>query len=285
MRYFFPLLIVLTFSSVAMAMGGYRDNSGKEFQSQPLSEQNKPEESVCISCHISEIMKPEFRNIPQEWKSSWHSQNDVSCHDCHGGDSRDASMAMSPQRGFVGIPGYDEVPDFCGKCHIGILKHYLESGHGKALKTSGSGPNCVVCHSAHDIQKASIDIINEQRCTQCHSYERARIIKQALFITENKINSIDRDLKELKARGVFTEEEDKNFFNIHAEFRSIFHSVDVSLIKEKTDDYTKRLDLIEGRLKNIFNELEFRRNFSAFLMLVFAGMGIILFLLIKSKSG
>ncbi len=161
-------------------------------------------EPICIQCHDSDMMKPAFRKIPAEWRQSWHYQNGVACNDCHGGDPVDAAMAMSPQRGFVGAPKYKDVPEFCGKCHIGILKNYTESGHGKALKASGRGPNCVTCHGSHGIQKANIDIINEVRCSQCHTYERARIMKQALSATEQKIGDIRNALKKLSSQGIYT---------------------------------------------------------------------------------
>jgi hypothetical protein len=213
---------------------------------------------------------------------SWHSQNNVSCHDCHGGDPKDAAMSMSPQRGFAGTPKYADVPEFCGKCHIGILKNYLESGHGKTLKATRKGPNCVTCHGSHNIQKASIDIISEQQCSKCHSYERAKIMKQALFLIEKKIGDIEGDIKRLRAGGVFTEEEEKTLFSTHAEFRTLFHTVDVSLVKDRTDEFTNKLNLIEKNIEATFNELSFRKIFSTFLLLVFAGMGVVVFLLSRT---
>lgn len=242
------------------------------------------QQTVCLDCHDSDIMKAEFRAIPSEWRNSWHFQNDVSCHNCHGGDPRDAAMAMSPERGFVGKPGYSQVPAFCGKCHIGILKNYLESGHGRALKATQSGPNCVTCHGSHGIHKAAIDIINEERCSQCHTYERAKTMKQALFLTERKIKDVEGGLKELKLAGVFTEDQDKTLFGTEAEFRTLFHSVDVSLIKDRTDGFIKKLDLIDSQIKDFSRELLFRKNFSAFLMLVFLGIGIVFFILSKTSE-
>ncbi len=245
---------------------------------------DREEENVCIACHASEAMKPAMRKIPEEWKKSWHYENDVSCHDCHGGDPKDAAMAMSPDRGFVGAPRYGQVPEFCGKCHAGILKYYMESGHGKALKVSGTGPNCITCHGSHDIRKADIDIINEERCTQCHSYDRARVMKQALFLTEKKIKEIERDIDKLKNQGVFTEEEDKTLFSTTAEFRTLFHSVDVSLIKARTDEFVQKLGRVEKKMQEIFSELGFRRNFSALLFLLFGAMAVALFLLSKTPK-
>jgi nitrate/TMAO reductase-like tetraheme cytochrome c subunit len=239
-------------------------------------------EPVCIQCHDSGMVKPAFRKIPGEWRQSWHYQNGVACNDCHGGDPVNAATAMSRERGFVGTPKYREVPEFCGKCHIGILKSYLESGHGKALKASGRGPNCVTCHGSHGIQKANIDIINEQRCTQCHSYERARTMKQALFTTEGKIRNIEKDLKKLSAQGIYTAEEVKALFRTEAAFRTLFHSVDVSLVKEKTDGFVRQLDILQSKVNSLFAELRSRRNFSGQIMLLFAGAGIVVYLLAKT---
>src|SRR5450756_2377219 len=117
---------------------------------------------------------------------------------------------MKPESGFVGRPKPKEVPEFCGKCHLGIKENYLESGHGKALKATGKGPNCVTCHHSHDIQKASIDIINDKLCGVCHTYDRAKEMKTALLLTEQKINKIDRDLKTLKSGLISTQDEEKS---------------------------------------------------------------------------
>jgi len=182
-------LFVLLISLPSMASGTYREEFEKGFLTKTWSGE-QPAENFCIECHSSDKMKPAFLAIAEQWKASWHAQHRIACHDCHGGDPKDASLAMSPHRGFTGTPKYDEVPEFCGKCHIGILKHYLESDHGKALKATGRGPNCVTCHGSHNIQKANIEIISEQRCSKCHSYERAQTMKQALFLTEKKIDEL-----------------------------------------------------------------------------------------------
>ncbi len=271
MKYLLSLLILFILPSSTGA--DWKEQFEKEFLSRPWAGA-QVQKDVCIECHSSEMMKPESRDIPRKWEASWHYQNGISCHNCHGGDPKDAENAMSPQRGFVGTPKYTQVPEFCGKCHVGILRNFLESGHGKALKSSGKGPNCVTCHGSHNIQKASINIINEQLCTRCHSYERVKTMKQALFVTENKMNEIDKSLKELKAEGVFTEEEEKSLFSTQAQFRTLFHTEDVSLVKKQTDEFINRLDQIDVLIRKTFAELGFRKNFSAFLMMIFVGMAI-----------
>jgi nitrate/TMAO reductase-like tetraheme cytochrome c subunit len=277
MRYLFSALLAL-FILPSLSIAGYREEFEKGFLTKPWAGE-QIEENLCISCHASDKMKPEFQNIVEAWQASWHAQNNISCEHCHGGDPKDAALSMSRQRGFVGVPSAQAVPEFCGKCHIGILSNYLESGHGKALKASQKAPNCVTCHGSHNIQQASINIINEQLCTKCHSYDRAKTMKQALFLTEKRIAELGQGLQDLKREGFYAEDDEKALFSTQAEFRTLFHTVDVNLVKEKTGEVSAKLDQIDRDVKSAFRELRFRKNFSAFLLLTFSGMGIGIFLL------
>jgi hypothetical protein len=185
---------------------------------------------------------------------------------------------MTPEAGFVGKPKPKEIPQFCGKCHIGIKDNYLESGHGKALMTTGRGPNCVTCHHSHDIQKASIAIIDPKLCGICHTYERAKEMKAALLLTEKQINEIDQGLKKLHAGLLATEDEEKALFQTQAEYRTLFHTVDVKLVQEKTAEFAKKLAPLEQQVDKGFRELKFRQNFSTLILLIFLGLGITAFL-------
>lgn len=282
MRYLVFLLLTL-FTLPSMSVAGYRDEFEKEFLTKTWAGA-QVEENLCISCHSSEKMKLEFRDITDSWQASWHGQNGISCEHCHGGDPKDAAMSMSRQRGFTGSPRFRDVPEFCGKCHVGILANFLESDHGKALRAGRKAPNCVTCHGSHGIRKANIEIINEQLCMRCHSYERAKIMKQAIFLTELKIDHLENNLQELQREGIFVEENAKSLFSTQAEFRTLFHTVDVTLVKDRTEEITAKLDQIDKNIQDTFRELSFRKNFSAFLMLTFSGMGIVIFLLTKKKN-
>jgi nitrate/TMAO reductase-like tetraheme cytochrome c subunit len=273
------ILVILFTNSISSA--GYRETFEREFMLSPWSIA-KGETSACIQCHTSDNMGPEMHNITRQWKESWHAKNNISCHDCHGGAPEDASMSMMHQRGFKGSPKDIDVPKFCGTCHIAILNNYLQSGHGKTFRDTAEGPSCTTCHGSHDIQKASMDIINEQLCSQCHTFERAKEMKQALFMVENILSNIDEDLGRLKLLGINLEDQEKSFFRTHAEFRALFHSIDVDMVREKSSDYTQRLKIIESEIDDSFNKLTYRRNFSAYLLLLFAGLSIVAFKLSKS---
>lgn len=277
------LVILLIVHSVSAA--GYKEDFEKEFLTKPWAG-GQVEESACVECHsYGTLPKP----IAKKIFTSMHYQNNVSCHDCHGGDPKDSSMAMSHERGFEGVPKYSEVPKFCGKCHIGILKKYLESGHGKALESATQrGPNCVECHGSHKgdryIRKANINIINEQLCSRCHDYGRAKIMKQALSLVEKKIDSVDKQISDLKKERIFEESDEKRLFSIHAEFRTLFHAIDVPLIKSRSDEFIERLNRLEIKIQDTVKELQFRKNLSAFFMLLFVAMTVAVLLLPKSDG-
>jgi len=100
MRYF--LTVMAFFSLVSAAQGAWSDIFQKEFLTPAREEKPRVEQSVCIQCHTSDLVKAAYKGIPGDWRKSWHYQNDVACQDCHGGDPKDAAKAMTRESGFVG---------------------------------------------------------------------------------------------------------------------------------------------------------------------------------------
>lgn len=149
-------------------------------------EMKLPENDQCIVCHIEvELMPEDF--LP----SDIHMQEGLSCAGCHGGDptTDDQDEAMSEDNGFVGIPSFEQIPQFCAKCHSnGELmrryqprihtdqyEQYFISQHGKKLKEGNSTvAQCASCHSAHAILPASdsrstLHALNlPSTCQKCH---------------------------------------------------------------------------------------------------------------------
>ena len=282
MRYFIiPIVFLISIVSTGLSQASYRETFEKEFMLSPWHIA-KGEISACIQCHTSDDMGPEMHEITQQWKESFHAKHNVSCHDCHGGAPEDASMAMMHQRGFKGTPKDIDIPEFCGTCHIAILDTYLKSGHGKTFLDTGEGPNCVTCHGSHNIQLASMDIINEQLCSQCHTYKRAQEMKQALFLVESKLSNVAETLDRLKLLGINIDNQEKVFYRNHARFRALSHSIDVDAVRTKSGDYIQKLEVIESEISESFKQLKFRKNFYAYLLLIFTGLSIVAFLLAKS---
>jgi hypothetical protein len=209
--------------------------------------ENAPQstETVCLQCHSG---LPEKYSQPVKlWRGSVQAESGVTCHSCHGGDPNDMANAMSPERGFLGVPKEKNVPAFCGRCHIGVLKDYMASAHGMAL--GKNGPTCVTCHGSHAVLRASLDLINEKSCTRCHSFDRARLIREAMKDTEGMITDAYKRLKSYKKIGSDTEKLEKSLFAVRNSFHTLFHDVDVEKVKKETAQ-------IQGEVRKVSDALD-----------------------------
>ena len=212
-------------------------------------------ETVCIQCHGS---LPDRLGEPVKlWRGSIHADNGISCNGCHGGDPKDAANAMTPQRGFLGAPKEKAIPGFCGRCHPGVYKDYLSSAHGKRL--GAGGPTCVTCHSNHHVVKASLALINEKSCTRCHTFERAKAIRDAMQQTEGYIDNISGRITQFQVTGVDTEKLGKSLFAVRNRFHTLFHDVDVMRVRGESAAINKELGKLDAALKQIEQARERRR--------------------------
>lgn len=236
------------------------------------------EETVCIQCHGGQ--EGRLGAPVGQWQTSIHAKNGISCHDCHGGDPSDFAMAMDPSRGFIGVPQYTEVPAFCARCHLGVGEDYAASAHGQALDRGG--PQCVVCHGNHTVVKASIELINEQSCSRCHSYERAAQVKQAISETEGTLTQLDKQIFGLHRLGIDTQKIKGELFSNRNDFRRLFHTVNVEKMRAQTDEFGKRLGKIQGQVDSIEETLFQRKMLGGLVALLLLVGGAVAMLIRKS---
>lgn len=203
--------------------------------------------TVCLQCHGAQ---PGKGGAPvKQWQGSIHAESGISCHDCHGGDPKDAANAMSPARGFLGAPQETAVPPFCGRCHVGILEDYLKSAHGRAL--GKGGPTCVTCHGDHGVKRATLELINNKSCSRCHPYKRAGEIKAAMRQTEGMIAAIEGRITRFKGEGVNTESREKRLFALRNHYHRLFHEIDTAKVKEESVRIQSELDTISRSLDSL----------------------------------
>ncbi|MBT0666582.1 cytochrome c3 family protein [Geobacter pelophilus] len=212
-------------------------------------------EIVCVQCHGSQTGR--FAKPVELWRGSIHAENGINCNHCHGGDPGDAENAMSPARGFLGTPVETGIPGFCGRCHVGVLKDYLGSKHGKNL--GKGGPTCITCHGSHQVKKTTIELINEKNCSRCHSYEKPSQIKRAMTATEAKIVYIDSRLSDFKGKGIDTSAMEKSLFAVRNRFHTLFHELNVARINLQTAEIDKELEQQLQSIKRL-DETEQKRK-------------------------
>ena len=231
---------------------------------------------VCIQCHSK--LPQKYSDPVKLWQGSIHAENGIACNSCHGGDPKDAANAMSPARGFLGAPKEAAIPAFCGRCHVGVMKDYLQSKHGKAL--GKGGPTCVTCHSNHLVAKASLDLISEKNCTTCHSFERASKIKNAMQSTESKILSVDQRINSYKQNGGDFERLEKALFAVRNDFHTLFHDLDADRVIKETVRINAELNKLDHTLNQMDEEQQKRKIVGAVAVLV-ALFAALLFHLLK----
>jgi hypothetical protein len=140
---------------------------------------------------------------------------------------------------------------------VGVVKDYLASAHGRAL--GKGGPTCITCHGNHLVVKSTLDIINEKRCTTCHGYERARIIREAMEQTEVLIVSMGLRIDGYRGEGVETDRLEKGLFSVRNRFHSLSHNLDAEMVKRESARISSELNGIAASLSKIDDQRKKRR--------------------------
>lgn len=159
----------------------------------------EPDESAiqCIQCHVEKKVR---LDIIDDWRGSIHFRNDVTCGKCHELAETDVAAIPEPGEGAHTKPDAGTVVFMCGQCHKDYVDYYPESAHFRKERQS-----CLMCHAtggnSHSIQPASLAIIHPDRCTSCHSFDRAQEAKQALTQAEQSIADLDGMLTQWSASG------------------------------------------------------------------------------------
>jgi hypothetical protein len=145
-------------------------------------------ESSCVKCHLD--LGGDFAKPVRELQESVHFEKEVACHDCHGGNptSFDEDKSMAKDAGFIPKPKFEEIPEFCARCHSDVnrmrkyklrtdqLSLYKTSYHGKALYEKGDKytATCISCHGGHDMKAPGNPYSDAYKpnvprtCNRCH---------------------------------------------------------------------------------------------------------------------
>jgi predicted CXXCH cytochrome family protein len=144
------------------------------------------EKDTCFECHS--VME----GMSEVFKDDVHYHNQLSCADCHGGDSKeeDQNLSMNASRGFKVRVKRPDIPEYCGRCHsdaafmhkynpkerVDAVALYRTSVHSARLAAgSPHAPECVDCHGIHTIRAVSDPLSPAspahvvEMCAKCHA--------------------------------------------------------------------------------------------------------------------
>lgn len=214
----------------------------------------------CEVCHSNPdflVQNKQLYDYYQEWSVSIHRQEEVSCDDCHGGDSEtadkdkahgDGVSESDPSSGIY----YKNVPDTCGTCHEEILAGFRTSHHFEqvaAKKDEQQGPTCITCHGSIDSEILNVNTV-AGACARCHNEE-----------SDNHPENPE------KARGILN-----RFLSIHRFYRYIairaepdeakafFEKVDPQMRQLSVTWHTFDLDEIEVGTAQVLEQMKTKRD-------------------------
>jgi nitrate/TMAO reductase-like tetraheme cytochrome c subunit len=237
-------------------------------------------ENSCINCHQS-LPDKRLSQPVQQWSESVHAEVGNTCEGCHGGDPKEASLkAMSKASNFSGVPEDDEIATFCGKCHQGISKDYLDSPHGM----SGE-PTCKDCHGAHTIQRSSEQIISEEKCSVCHDYEYPEKLKGILQSLHSQFQEAENKVKLINGFPTDPLEKDlKKDWKDLRQVRRVLHQFDITAIQAKAKDVTAEITETTLEVDRLIGLSQARRKWGLLVVLVFMGLAVLTYLYNKAES-
>jgi hypothetical protein len=205
--------------------------------------------NTCVECHSNPdflVTANKLYDYFQEWEKSIHSQEDVTCDDCHGGNpeaaDKKAAHGVEVAGGLTAgsAVSFENIPATCGECHVDIYEGYRESDHADHLrekKQEKQGPNCVTCHGSINVTVLNMGTV-KKTCEQCHNAETGNhpdLPAQASDIL-NRLLAIQRYYRFVGRRG--DPEEVRAFFGVMdqriSDLSVIWHTFDLPKIDKET---------------------------------------------------
>jgi Cytochrome c3 len=180
----------------------------------PVFPANVPD--TCGHCHSNPQYMAEYK-IPtdqvEKYKRSVHAElllvkRDLSapaCNDCHG------NHGAYP-------PGVTSIAEVCGQCHVNNAALFVKSPHKAAFDKLGL-PECVTCHSNHEIHRASDHMLGGQPgtvCRRCHEpgsagYDGAVKMRDAIDRLKAVMTDTEAMLTKASAMGMEVSQEQYDY--------------------------------------------------------------------------
>jgi hypothetical protein len=132
----------------------------------------RAQQSRCADCHLATPGAPNARHV-SDWDRSPHGRHNIGCEKCHGGNPDTFESLLAHMR--IVRPGHPErwtdarnLPDTCGRCHIGERIAFEKSRHFALLRGGDPrAPSCPTCHGDVAAYLPSPKQL-ESECRTCH---------------------------------------------------------------------------------------------------------------------
>lgn len=140
--------------------------------------------SNCARCHLT--AGRELTLAVKDFVHSVHDLEQMSCSDCHGGNTHEDVEAHEPEFGFIGTKLSAHLTK-CRECHADVAEQ-LDSGPHQwdfSKRINTKYPSCVDCHGNHDVGNPPEDFTLNSVCADCHRGFESKFPRIASVVAEN----------------------------------------------------------------------------------------------------
>ncbi|HEX3724804.1 MAG TPA: cytochrome c3 family protein [Pirellulales bacterium] len=140
--------------------------------------------SNCAACHLT--AGRELTAAVINFTRSVHDLQEMTCYDCHGGNTRDDVAAHEEKFGFIGTKKSAHIAT-CSGCHTEAAEALAAGPHqwDFSKKINTEYPMCFDCHGNHDIGNPPADFKLAAMCADCHDKPAKEFPQLASVVAEN----------------------------------------------------------------------------------------------------
>ncbi|MGD9719610.1 MAG: cytochrome c3 family protein [Pirellulales bacterium] len=141
-------------------------------------------ESNCARCHLT--AGRELTAAVVNFTRSVHDLQEMSCADCHGGNTKDDVKAHEEAFDFIGTKKSAHIAG-CSQCHDEEAKVLASGPHAWdfSKKINTEYPMCFDCHGNHDIGFPPQEFSLAAWCADCHDEPEKEFPHLASVVAEN----------------------------------------------------------------------------------------------------
>jgi hypothetical protein len=146
----------------------------------------------------------------------------------------------------------------------------MQSAHARALLQGvQKAPNCVKCHTAHKQQKVTLDLINPKTCGECHDYQRAERLKEAMYGMEGELTAMEKRQHAVFLEGLDVGQETKSLFYLRNRTHRLTHVLDVKRILGDLGAIRPDLKALDRRVRSKEKTIVDRKALGSGVMVLF----------------
>lgn len=222
--------------------------------------------ATCAKCHSDKDMMAAYylpADTFDKYSASVHGKllleeritGVATCADCHG------NHGAAP-------PGYTEIRNVCGKCHVNQEKYFKKSPHAAITAGGPATPgDCAACHGYHLINKPRSEMwlgTDNGQCGNCHAagsvgYRRASNIVKTLNDAKDAISEAKIAMTGAARKGFPTEELEADLKESETgvtEAYPVAHSLDLTSVT----DLTKKSIGVAHKVETTVDQFEHERK-------------------------